>query len=68
MQDVNKKFSFEAKKSCFMQETKIFRQGPPHLMILFDGEIFKQEILIRCENFLCYASNEKISPRPRPQN
>ena len=47
-----------------MQETKIFRQGPPHLMILFDGGIFKQEILFRCENFLCYARNEKISPRP----
>ena len=26
----------------------------------------KEEILFRCENFLCYARNENISPRPPP--
>ena len=55
LEDLRKKFSLDAIFSCVMQETKIF-----HL----DGGRFKDEILFRCERFLCYARNENISPGP----
>ena len=76
---LRKKFSLDANISCVIQETKIFHQGPPSTLVLlyckflinnhavqFDGGRFKEEILCRCEHFLCYALNENISPRPPP--
>ena len=53
------KFSSDANISCVIQETKIFHQGLPP-----STGSCKEEILFRCENFLCYARNENISPRP----
>ena len=57
LKDLRKKFSLDGNFSCVMQETKIF-----HL----DGGRFKEEILCRCENFLCYARNKNFSQRPPP--
>ena len=34
--------------------------------VQFDSGIFKEEILFRCKNFLCYARNKNFSPRPPP--
>ena len=63
--------------SCVMQKTEIFHQGPPLTLVLlyctflienhsvqFDGGRFNEEILCRCEHFLCYARNENFSPSP----
>ena len=36
--------------------------------VQFDSGIFKEEILFRCKNFLCYARNKNFSPRPPPQH
>ena len=80
LEDLRKKFSLDANISCVMQETKIFHQGHPPLTLVllyctflienhavqFDGGRFKEEILFRCEHFLCYARNEIISPSPPP--
>ena len=80
VEDLRKKFSFDANISCVMQETKIFHPGPPSKILLlycqfhienyavsFDGGILKEEIIFPCRHFLCYARNENISPRPPPQ-
>ena len=82
VEDLRKKFSLDAKFSCVMQETKIFHQFPPpstlallyckflieNLSVQFDSGRFQEEILFRCEYFLCYARNENISTRPPPLN
>merc|ERR1711872_400322 len=61
LEAVKKKFSIVVKISCVIQETKIFHQGLPP-----STGSCKKEILFRCENFLYYARNENISPRPPP--
>ena len=71
--DLMKKFSIDANVSCVMQETEISHQCPSLTLVLlyctflienhavqFDGGRFKEEILCRCENFLCYARNKNI--------
>ena len=76
VEDLKKKFSLDANIYCVMQETKIFHQGPLSTLVLlycmflienhfvqFVGERFNEEILFKCEHFLCYARNENISPR-----
>merc|ERR1711872_1153498 len=66
LEAVKKKFSLDVKTSCVMQETKIFHQGPPLNWKILVRKRFKEEILFRCEHFLCYTRNEIISPRPPP--
>ena len=80
VEDLRKKFSLHANISCVKQKSKLFHQAPPLTLVLlyckflteihavqFDSGIFKEEILFRCKNFLCYARNKNISPRPPPQ-
>ena len=79
LEDLRKKFSLHANISCVKQKSKLFHQAPPLTLVLlyckflteihavqFDSGIFKEEILFRCKNFLCYARNKNFSPRPPP--
>ena len=79
VEDLRKKFSLDANISCVMQETKFFHQGPLSTLVLlycmflienhfaqFVGERFKEEILFKCEHFLCYGRNKNILLGPSP--
>ena len=77
VEDLRKKFSLHANISCVKQKSKLFHQAPPLTLVLlyckflteihavqFDSGIFKEEILFRCKNFLCYARNKNFHQGP----
>ena len=61
MPESSKEFSLDTKKSCFMQETKIFRPPPPPLLIVISYFFIESSTIKLSESSKKFSLDKKKS-------